>query len=183
MKRLFRFRYPKIFLFLCTILLAYLLFSDSDVNQFIMGLDSLKYFGSFIAGIFFGLGFTAPFSVGFFLVSEPANLFFAAILGGLGAFAANMLIFHLIRFSFMDEYKRLEHTKPIKFFESLMKKEFSHRVRIYLLYIFAGFIIASPLPDEIGDAMLAALPSIKQWVFAILTFLLSTLGIFILLSI
>jgi len=47
--------------------------------------------------------------------------------------------------------------------------------------IFAGFVIASPLPDEIGVSLLAGTTKISTRTFAILSYFLNTAGIFIVL--
>ncbi|MDP3027256.1 MAG: hypothetical protein Q8N63_06105, partial [Nanoarchaeota archaeon] len=84
------------------------------------------------------------------------------------------------RFSFTDEFKRLEKTAIIKGIRNEMKIHFSHRARLYILYALAGFFIASPLPDEAGVIMLAGLTNIKPRVMAIIGFIFNTIGIFIL---
>lgn len=183
MKRLFKLKYPKLIFLALMIIFAYLLFSNLQMDNFLMGFENLQYASMFIAGMIFAFGFTAPFAIGFFLISNPQNPFFAAVVAGLGAMLCNLILFSFLRISFMNEYKRLEKTKPIQVFESLMKKEFSHNMRVHLLYAFAGLMFASPLPDEIGDIMLAGLPSIKKSIFALITFTLSTLGIYLMLLI
>ena len=47
----------------------------------------------------------------------------------------------------------------------------------------AGFIIASPLPDEIGVTMIAASKSISAKVFSVISYVLNTAGIFVILMI
>ena len=93
-----------------------------------------------------------------------------------------MLIFHFIRFSFMDEFLRLERTKTFKGIAYLFDEVFHKKARMYLLYAFAGIVIASPLPDEMGVMMLAGLTKIKAGKLAIISFILNSLGILILLA-
>jgi uncharacterized membrane protein YdjX (TVP38/TMEM64 family) len=64
-----------------------------------------------------------------------------------------------------------------------MQKDISARFRHYLVYAFAGLIIASPLPDELGVALLAGFTHIKPWKFAIISYVCNTLGILIMLLI
>ncbi len=49
----------------------------------------------------------------------------------------------------------------------------------YFLPVIAGFIIATPLPDKMGVALLATLKIISSRVFFMISFLLNTIGIFI----
>ena len=60
-----------------------------------------------------------------------------------------------------------------------IKINFSRRFRIYLLYAFAGLIIASPLPDEVGVMMLSGLTSINTKTMILISFLFNSLGILI----
>jgi len=57
----------------------------------------------------------------------------------------------------------------------------NEKIRIYLMYAFAGILIASPLPDEAGVTMLAGLTKISVKSLALISFILNTLGIIILL--
>ena len=181
MKRLFKFRYPKLLAFVLIIIAAYFIFSNPTVSNFMLMLNGWGYFGAFISGMFFTLGFTSPISAGFFITLNPENIWLAGILGGIGAMLMDLLIFKFIRFSFMDEFKRLKHTKTMKELNYLIENTFGHKIKIYLMYALTGFFIASPLPDEAGVIMLAGLTKIKANVLAVISFILNTLGILFLL--
>jgi len=182
MKRLFKFRYPKIVTLIIAIVLAYIIFSNPKVGEFVANLGTLSYLGVFIAGMLFTFGFTSPFSAGFFIALSPQNLFLAAIIGGAGALFSDLVIFKFIRITFEDEFYRLRHTKAIRKVEHLIETMIGHKIKMYLMYVFAGFLIASPLPDEAGVVMLAGLTKIKTGALAILSFILNTLGILVLLT-
>ena len=77
----------------------------------------------------------------------------------------------------MDEFRRLEHTTTFKLFRKSFSFKPLMKLKIYFLYIFAGLIIASPLPDEVGVSMLAGLTSIRISSLAMLSFVMNTLGI------
>src|SRR3989338_2833810 len=181
MKLLFKFRYPKLAILLLCFFVSFYIFSNPLVKNKIQLADN--YLGMFIAGIFFSFGFTAPFSVGYFLTLDPQNIFIAAFIGGLGALLSDLLIFKIIKLSFIDEFNRLKKTKAIKEINYLLSQKPLARFKNYMLFALAGFIIASPLPDELGASMLAGLTKIKTHVLAIISFIMNTLGIFILLSI
>lgn len=175
----FHFHYRKLFLLVLVALIAYFIFRNPEVQGFVSSLGKLEYLGIFIAGMLFTFGFTTPFAVGFFVVLNPSNPFLVALIGGVGALVGDLFIFSVIRFSFIDEFKRLEKTSVIKGIRNEMKTHFSHRVRLYILYALAGIIIASPLPDEAGVIMLAGLTNIRAKVMASISFLFNSLGIFI----
>lgn len=175
------FKYPKLFLLILFISAAYFLFSNPVISSFIAKLENLGYIGFFIAGLFFSFGFSAPFAVGFFITSNPSNLFLAALLGAIGGTLGNLVIFKSIRSSFLGELKALEDEKPIKALHEIVKNNLHIKMSVYLLYIFAGLIIASPLPNEIGVALLATIKHIKVKTLNILSFIFNGFGIIIIL--
>jgi len=180
-KKLFRFKYPKLFLFVVCIALAYILFNIPEINNWVGGLGKLSYFGIFMAGMLIAFGFSAPFSVGFFIVAEPNNLLLATLIGGLGAAFSDLLIFKTIKFSFQEEFNELEKTKTIQKIEKIIKSNKNIILRHYLLYVFAGILIATPLPDEVGISMLAGLTTIKPRKLVLISFFLHTIAIFLIL--
>lgn len=181
--RLFKLHYPKLLLFFLAIILAYFIFKNPSVSNFISGLDNLGYLGIFIAGILLAFGFTAPFAVGFFIILSPENIWLAAFIGSLGAVIGDLAIFNFIRFSFMEEFKRLKNTKLFREADLLLEKEIGHRFKVYLMYLFAEILIASPLPDEVGILMLAGLKKIRQSILGIMSFVVHVIVILIVLKI
>jgi uncharacterized membrane protein YdjX (TVP38/TMEM64 family) len=175
------FHYPKTFLLIFCIILAYFIFKNPSVNSWINNLDSLSYFGSFIAGILLAFGFSAPIAVGFFITLKTGNLILTAIIGGLGALLADLIIFNIVKITFNDELRRIRKTRIMKEIEKILEKDLGKKLEHYLLYAFAGILIATPLPDEVGVSMLAGLTHIKQKILAIISFILHTIGIFIIL--
>jgi uncharacterized membrane protein YdjX (TVP38/TMEM64 family) len=167
-------KYSKIAVFIAAIILAYIIFSNSSIGNFISNLGGLGYAGAFIAGIFYTLGFTSPFSAGFFIDLNPANIWVMGILGGIGALIGDMLIFGFARMYFKDEFKKLGKEKIFK--------KLKIRLSNSIIYIVAAILIASPLPDEAGITLIAGLTKIRANIFAILGFILNTIGILILLS-
>jgi hypothetical protein len=182
-RRIFAFKYPKLLLMLLLIGLAYLLFSMPFISTWIKSFNSLGDFGVFISGAMTSFGFTTPFGVGLLTKISHNNLIIAALIGGIGATLADLLIFKTIKFSFTDEFKKLEKTKVIKEIEGIVKNNKHVLIKHYLLYIFAGIVIASPLPDEFGVSMLAGIATIKTLNLAIIGFLLHAFAIFLLLLI
>ncbi|HLP79052.1 MAG TPA: hypothetical protein VK158_00295 [Acidobacteriota bacterium] len=170
------FRYPKFTFLLLTIVASYL-FYDSPVSAHIATFfDSLGYFGFAILGIFFAYGFTAAPATAIFMHLAPDyNIFLAAALGGVGAYAGDLMIFLFIRHSFKDEVRRLQQEQIVKSF----RMKIPSKARQVLLAAFAGFVIASPLPDELGVAMLASSSRISKRLFAAISYSFNTVGIFV----
>lgn len=183
MKRLFKFRFPKLAILVLCIILAYVLFKNPIMNQWILQLESIGYWGFFIAGILVALGFTAPFAAGFLIASNPQNILLACLITTIGAVIADLLLFNIIRLSVKKEFLRLEHTTPMRKFGKLFEEEFGHKIKVYSLFGLAGLVFASPLPDEIGIAMMAGLTKVKSLFVAKAAFILHFIGIFVLLKI
>lgn len=167
-------RYPKLLLLIITFLIAYLLFSGKEYVPFRDFIVSLGYSGTFVAGILFVYGFTAAPATAIFLILAPhQNIYLASLIGGLGALTGDLFIFSFIRLSFVDEIRKLSKERIVKYFNGRLPG----RLKEYLLPVVAGFVIASPLPDEIGVTMLAASKIITLKIFSIISYTLNTLGI------
>ena len=172
-------RYPRLMLLLATFVLAYALFAERNL----LALSTLGYPGTFFAGIFYAYGFTAaPATAVLLSLSASQELVPAALLGGAGALLGDLVIFFFIRRVFANELARLERTRVVGFLEKEEKIVFGH-FRNYATAAFAGFIVASPLPTEIGVTMLASIKGMSAKKFAIIAYLLHTAGIFVILSI
>lgn len=178
----FGFKYLKLSLLALFVFLAYFIFSWYDpVTPIIERGFSLPLL-VFIAGVLFSFGFTAPFAVGLFLTLPITHIITASLIAGVGSLVGDLFIFLFIKMSLMDEFIELEHTTPFRAIRHLIRSKFSAHVRNYFLYIFAGIIIASPLPDEIGVTMLAGLTSLHKVKFALLSFILHSAAIYLLLA-
>jgi hypothetical protein len=95
-----------------------------------------------------------------------------ALLGGLGATVADLTIFKFMKGSIHKEVLKISHTPFIKFIVQ------SHVARTKWLRNIAGFcIIASPLPDEIGIALIS-LTRMNEETFRIVDFCANALGIY-----
>ncbi len=122
-KRIVYFKYPKLFLLIIFIILSYYLFTRPFIPEIIESFNSLGHLGVLISGSLTALGFTAPFGIGLLSKINPQNILIAAIIGGIGATLVDLLIFKTIKFSFIDEFKKLEKTKAIKKIEKIVKKK------------------------------------------------------------
>ena len=180
MKRLFKIRYPKLALMAVCIILAYILFSHPAGEAFLSQVGLEGYLGVFVAGMLFSFGFTTPFAIGAFIVMSPDNILLAAAIGGLGAMVSDLIIFKIVKVSFLDEFKKLMRGKAAQTVYRY-SPTLDRRIKNYLMYAFAGIIIASPLPDEIGVSMLAGLSHIRVVPLAIISFLGNSIGILVML--
>ncbi len=178
-----RFKYPKILLFVLVVLMAYFCFQNNWFAGIIFGFGEWGYFGALIFGLMFSFGFTTPFAIGFFISFNPQNIFLAALAGGFGAMLGDLLIFKLVKFSFQDEFELLKRENLFKDFSRLIHHTVGKKITVYVSLALAGFLIASPLPDEAGVTIIAGITNIKKRSLAIISFLFNTLGIYLMLLI
>ncbi len=173
-------KYPKFVILFITFSLAYLLLTDDKLFFARQELLKLGYFGTFIAGMFYAYGFTAgPATAVFLLNSKAQDFLLSGLAGGFGALVSDLLIFKFIRITFTDEIELLANEKIFV----KMRSNLSPFLKKYLLPFLAAFVIASPLPDEIGVTMMATSRNISTKQFILLSFLLNALGIFAILHI
>lgn len=178
--RVYMEKYPKFLLLFITIVIAYIMFYGKTYPPIQNFLSSVGYLGTFISGIFFVYGFTAaPATVILLVLAKEQNIWIACLIGGLGALIGDLIIFKFLRVSFADEVSRLMHEQLI----GKVSKKIPNIFKKYLVPVFAGFIIASPLPDEIGVALFAVTEHISMKLFTVISYVLNTIGIYIILLI
>ncbi len=174
--------YPKITALLCTYAFTYVLFQLGLFDVLPNLLQGYGYITMFAAGLLFSFGFTTPFAIAIFIEMAPAvNPLLGAIVGGAGAMLSDLLIFKFIRFSFMNEIKRL---KRLPLFRWMMKREkeaVPTQIQKYIAWSIAGIIIASPLPDEIGVSVLSGDTHVHGKPFAAFCFAMDAIGVLIVL--
>ena len=179
-KILSKIKYPKLLFLLFTFVIAYLIFTGRDFSPFHNFVLSLGYFGTFLAGIFFTYGFTAaPATAILLILAKDQNILFAGFIAGFGALVGDLIIFRFIRYYFAEEIEKFSKEKAMIYFNN----KIPNLLKKYFVPVLAGFIIASPLPDEIGVSLLAVSRSISTKFFSVLSYILNTAGIFIILLI
>src|SRR3990167_669760 len=162
------------FLVLSLVLFFVFIASSEAFLAIIRQIGSYGYFGSFLSGMFFVSIFTvAPASIVIFDLAKTLNPIIVAITAGLGAVLGDYLIFRFLRDRVFEEIAPVFEKASGSFFKKLFLSPFF----IWLIPILGAFIIASPLPDEVGIGMLG-LSKVKNWHFILITFLLNAVGIF-----
>jgi len=142
-------------------------FLDSNIER--------ELLGSFLSGLFFVSIFTAaPASVALYELAQTTHPFVLALFGGLGGLVGDLLIFKFVRNNAVEDINYfLYHWKKkrrISIFEVKILKS---------LFPFLGaLIIASPLPDEFGIALMG-LTKMPTAQFVPISLSLNFLGILI----
>ena len=133
---------------------------------------------SFIAGIFFTSAFTlAPSSVALASIAEKAPIPQVALWGGLGAMCGDLILFFFIRDRFYNDIVNSIKPKTIKH----ILRSFHFGFLKWIAPIVGALIIASPLPDEFGIALLS-MSKVKTAVLMPVSFIMNALGIYLLIT-
>lgn len=166
----------KYILFIVSLLLAVLLIEGAIFQKVIDLFLPFEILTSLLAGILFTFFLTAPMgSVLFYILGEAGNPFIIALVGGLGAMFGDLILIHFFRDSFLDfeEFSKIDKNATFKKIKLFFKA--SH-FRSWIFPVLGAFIIASPLPDELGLLMLST-SNLKLSQIGFLSYILNTLGI------
>lgn len=130
-------------------------------------------FASFVAGLFFTSFFTTPPAIVVLgELAQEGNLFLVAGVGALGAVIGDYILFMFVRDRVAADASELLSGPRLKRFMRIMKRSHFRRV----LPVVGALIIASPLPDELGLALLG-ISKMRTRSFFILSFCMNALGI------
>jgi hypothetical protein len=173
-------KYPKLSLFIISVILVYFLFSGLAYNPLHDALVFMGYFGTFLAGLLYPYSLTSAAGTGILLIlTKEQNLLLAGATAGIGALISDITLLLFVKHGFSDEVQRLSKERAVR----AINRWLPDSVRVYLLAIFAGILIASPLPTEIGIMLMASIKNISVKKFGIIIYILHTSAIFIILLI
>ena len=157
-----------------SVIVAILLVKTDALKSVLRSAEEIKILSSFIVGLFFTSVFTTPVSiVALGEISLTTPLFLVAFFGACGAVVGDLIIFLFIKDSLTEDVNEL-----LKMSHSYRRLHHIFKFRIFrFLTIFLGaLIIASPLPDELGLAMMG-ISKMKLSVFVPVSFIMNFLGI------
>jgi uncharacterized membrane protein YdjX (TVP38/TMEM64 family) len=187
--RKFEWKHRNLILLFISIVVAYFILTFKPIISLIHGLSYFGYAASFVLGMFFTYALTAiPATAALYNLGENFNPFLIAFIGAFGSVIVDYLIFRFVRDRLMDEIKLLSKevndlTEPVsnlvstKRIRVIIWKKIAHsRIWKLLIPVIAGLIIASPLPDEIGVAILGA-AKYEPKRFIIISYCLNFVGI------
>ena len=158
-----------------SVLIAVILGKTGILEDILASTQGARFIGSFIAGIFFVSVFTvAPATVALGEIAQSNSVILVAILGGLGALIGDLIIFRFVKDRVFQHFSYLIRISKSERLFSIFKL----RLFRWVIPFMGALIIASPLPDEIGVAMLG-LSKMKNSYFILLSFVLNSAGILI----
>lgn len=156
-----------------SILVAVFLAADQTFKSWLLHLGSLEYIGALIAGVLFVSSFTVVISaVVIGILAQNLNPLAIGLIGGVGAVMGDMLIFKLVRSHLQDELGLLFGKAGTNYVKHVLKS----RYIAWTLPIIGVFIIASPLPDELGVSLLG-LSRMSESKFILISYLSNAFGI------
>jgi hypothetical protein len=143
------------------------------VEQIVSWFGALSWVGIILAGAFFTSVFTtAPAIVLLGTFAVTTSLPALVVLGALGAVCGDYLIFRFVKDRLVSDFEYLLSFSGKKRLRAIFKTQL---FRIFTPFV-GALIIASPLPDEIGVAMLGV-SRVKNRIFLPLSFIANGLGI------
>jgi hypothetical protein len=161
------------FFILLSVLFAMILVRFGVIKNIIGMVEEGKIIGSFLAGVFFTSAFTiAPASIALAELSQTTSIWVVAFCGALGAVVGDMVLFLFIRDKFADDLSKALHAYHDKKLTRFFHRKFFH----WLTPLIGAFIIASPLPDEMGITMLGV-SKIKTGTLVAISFVMNFVGI------
>ena len=161
-------------LILFSVLIAVLLVHTNVLASFLISIRELGIVGAFVAGMFFtSLFTTAPAIVTLGEISFLQGIFNTALFGAAGAVVGDLIIFRFVRDRFSGHVAEImTHQSVWRRFHLLFKRRFFR----WITFLVGGLILASPLPDELGIAVLG-FSKMRVKYFALLSFVFNFLGI------
>ena len=166
-------RYKLLSIFLASVLVAIYLGENDWFQNFLLNLGEWKYLGALVAGVFFVATFTVSTSVILIaLLAQEMNPFVIAIIGGVGAMVGDLLVFRFLKNNVDEELMLVFGTKGEHYVKSVLKSKYI----AWTLPIIGIFIIASPLPDELGIGLLG-MANISETKLMVITFISNAFGI------
>lgn len=139
------------FLLALSILVAVFLAVSGAVPMALSFFQDADLIAVLIAGFFSASTFTiAPASVAIAELAETVPTWSVIFVGAAGAVVGDLVLFYVIRDHFIGDIIKLLSKRRNKTLEHIVGSTLFHR----LMPLIGALIIASPLPDELGLAMM-----------------------------
>lgn len=161
-------------LIVASILFAVWIERTDLIHSLVSRFGEFEYIGSFVAGIFFTSMFTiAPSIVVLGELAQENSLAIVVVFGGLGAMCGDYILFRFVQDRVSKDLEYLFRFPKSKRVGAI----FQTRLPRILWPLIGSLIIISPLPDELGIALLG-LSRIETKRFLPLSLVLNMIGIF-----
>ena len=158
----------------CGVLVAVLLVRTHVLVNLLASTGEMEALGAFVAGMFFTSIFTtAPAIAALGEISLLQGILNTALFGAIGSVVGDLIIFRFFRDRLSEHVSEvLMHQSMWRRFHLLFKRRFFR----WVTFLMGGLILASPLPDELGVAVLG-FSKMRVRYFVMLSFFFNFLGI------
>lgn len=135
-----------------------------------------RIIGTLISGIFFTSAITtAPAVVALGHFARANSILFTAFIGALGAVAGDLIIFRFVKDRISDDLTYIFNRLPR---HERLRAIFERRLFHWLTLFLGVLIIALPLPDELGIALMG-ISKTRTSFFAPISFIMNFIGILV----
>lgn len=146
-------------------------FFENLVNQ----VQGIALIGSFLAGFFFTSVLTVgPATIVLGEIAQVSSPFLVALIGAAGSVLGDLILFRFVKEEITDDFIALFRQKRFMHLKAFFKLGWFR----WLLPVIGALVVASPLPDEIGLAMLG-ISQIPISIFLPLAYAMNFIGIFL----
>ncbi|MDP3973448.1 MAG: hypothetical protein Q8P92_01315 [Candidatus Daviesbacteria bacterium] len=174
-----KWKYPYLTAVLISIFVAIILAQNQAFKDWLLNLGSLEYIGAIIAGMLFVSSFTVAIStVVIAIMTQNIHPMALALIGGVGAVMGDYLVFKLVRSHLQEELAMLFGKQETSHIKHLLHSKYI----AWTLPIIGVFIIASPLPDEMGVSLLG-ISKISEARFILISYISNAVGILMIASV
>lgn len=162
------------FIFVAVMVMLAVGLAEAGAVAYVIGAFSgAEVIAVFLAGLFFTSAFTTPISIVFLgNLAQSVPLPTLAVVGAVGAMLGDFVIFKFVRDRLQEDVRyvmsRGDHTRIRKVFHTKLVRQ--------LVPFLGALVIASPLPDEIGIAMMG-LSKMRTRLFLPISFIFNAIGI------
>ena len=167
--------YQDIIIIVVGIVFAIWLAKSGTIDRLIGFTGGFWIISSFVAGSFFTSAFTtAPAIAILGELGQTNPIFWTAFFGGLGALLGDFILFKFVRDRFTNDLMALIGKRG----SEKLAHIFHRKLFRWFSPFVAAFIIASPLPDELGVTILGLVKS-RAFIFIPFSFLANFFGILV----
>lgn len=160
-------------IFFMSIVLAVCIVRGGYIHEVDSLLGSWSILAVFITGFFFTSVLTvAPAAAALGEFSQDMSLALVALVGALGAVLADVVLFRVLRDHVAEDLREIMKSTGVGGMRALRRSPLARRA----LSVLGALIIASPLPDELGIALMGA-SRMNQRTFVLIAYAMNVLGV------
>ena len=172
-------KYPYLTTILVSVFVAIFLARSETFQSWILSLGSLEYIGALVAGTLFVSSITVPISIVVIgIMAENINPMALGLIGGVGAVMGDYLIFRLVRSNIQQELSLLFGKETTSHVKAVLHSKYIS----WTLPLIGAFVIASPLPDELGVSLLG-ISKMSEARFILISYVSNAVGILMVASV